>query len=190
MQAIRNQHSLNRKIEREEKVSAAHIQTEPLAQEADPRVSCPDGIPGGTRSAQESAPQRALQADSSLSGHQPGLGLRYPRAARLLTTQDYGPVLKGGAQCRKHLLTATALPNTRGHPRLGIVISRKTGKAHRRNRLKRVLRETFRLQVLPEGVSTDLVVRIIPRKEKILTQELRDEFLAAAQALGLLPSRS
>lgn len=88
------------------------------------------------------------------------------------------------------LLTANALPNQRGHARLGIVISRKVGKAHLRNRLKRVLRETFRLEVLPRGVSADLVVRIIPRKERILTQELRDEFLAAVQTLGLLPSRS
>lgn len=99
-------------------------------------------------------------------------------------------MLKGGVRCRRQVLTANALPNTCGHPRLGIVISRKVGKAHCRNRIKRVLRETFRLVVLPGGPSTDLVVRVIPRKEEILTQELRDEFLMVAHALGLLPTRS
>ena len=174
----------------EEKVCAADIQTEPLEKEADPRVPCPYGNPGGARGDQEPPPQGPLQADSSLSTRRLSLGYCFPREARLLTTQDYAPVLKLGTKCRMQLLTANALPNQRGHARLGIVISRKVGKAHLRNRLKRVLRETFRLEVLPRGVSADLVVRIIPRKERILTQELRDEFLAAVQTLGLLPSRS
>lgn len=71
---------------------------------------------------------------------------------------------------------------------MGLVAGRAVGRAHDRNRLKRVLRETFRLDILPLGESVDLVVRISPKGGVTSSQELRGEFLEAARALGLFPS--
>ena len=54
-----------------------------------------------------------------------------------------------------------SLPNDLGHQRMGISISRRVGTAPRRNRIKRLLREAFRLSpiVLPRGYDLVIVVR-------------------------------
>lgn len=51
------------------------------------------------------------------------------------------------SRCRKHMgpVTLYAKPNTVGHCRLGLTVSRKVGHAVQRNRIKRLLREAFRL---------------------------------------------
>lgn len=47
-----------------------------------------------------------------------------------------------------------------GRPtRLGITVSRKVGKAHTRNRIKRLLREAFRRQDWPAGLDLVFVAR-------------------------------
>ena len=58
-------------------------------------------------------------------------------------------------------LNVYALPNELGHPRLGISIGRRVGTAPKRNRIKRLLRESFRLlqHDLPRGYDFVIVVR-------------------------------
>lgn len=61
-------------------------------------------------------------------------------------------------------LTGYALPNDLGHPRLGISIGRRVGTAPKRNRIKRLLRESFRLMQhdFPRGYDLVIVVRPHP----------------------------
>ncbi|WP_166268637.1 ribonuclease P protein component [Marinobacter caseinilyticus] len=70
----------------------------------------------------------------------------FPRSSRLLTPRDYSEVF-GNVQIRvphKHFLILAA-PNTLGHARVGLVFSKKNLKhAVQRNRVKRLVRETFR----------------------------------------------
>ena len=56
-----------------------------------------------------------------------------------------------------------ALANGLGHPRLGLSIGRKVGIAVRRNRIKRWIRETFRL-MQHDLAAADLVVSVRPHK--------------------------
>lgn len=82
----------------------------------------------------------------------------FPKTVRLLKPRDYSEVFSN-VQLRvshKHFLIL-ATPNTLGYARIGLVFSKKNLKlAVQRNRVKRVVRETFRLQQkLP---SLDIIV--------------------------------
>ncbi|WP_076714040.1 ribonuclease P protein component [Motiliproteus sp. MSK22-1] len=71
----------------------------------------------------------------------------FPRSSRLLNAGDYKTVFDG-AEVKvsdKHLLIL-ARPNQLSHPRVGLVIAKKHIRlAVHRNRVKRVIRESFRL---------------------------------------------
>ena len=71
---------------------------------------------------------------------------RFPRRARLTEADDYGQVFK---HCSYRLsdrwFTLLANSNSIDQPRLGLAISRKVARnAVARNRIKRVIRESFR----------------------------------------------
>lgn len=70
----------------------------------------------------------------------------FPRSSRLLTPRDYSVVFSD-VQLRvphKHFLIL-ATPNSLGHARVGLVFSKKNLKhAVQRNRVKRLVRDTFR----------------------------------------------
>ncbi|MEQ6917876.1 ribonuclease P protein component [Halomonas aquatica] len=72
----------------------------------------------------------------------------YPRQLRLLTAGDYRRVFET-AEFKVHGkgLMALASPNALGHPRLGLIFSKKNvRRAVDRNRLKRLVRDSIRLQ--------------------------------------------
>jgi ribonuclease P protein component len=85
----------------------------------------------------------------------------FPKSRRLGGKLEFSTVFDEKVRESRGPLTAYARPNDLGHPRLGITISRKVGTAARRNRIKRLLRESFRLlqHDLPRGYDFVIVVR-------------------------------
>lgn len=70
----------------------------------------------------------------------------FPPAHRVLKGGDFGRVLRGGRRAADAVLSVTAAPNGLPHPRLGLAVSGRWGGAVRRNRMKRLVREAFRLR--------------------------------------------
>lgn len=89
-----------------------------------------------------------------------GASFRFPRRLRLTRPSEFEAVLNANVRVRSGPLFIGALPNERDHPRLGLIVSRRVGNAVVRNRVKRQLREAFRLSQhdLPAGY--DLVVSV------------------------------
>lgn len=74
------------------------------------------------------------------------MAIDFPRAARLLTAEDYRQVFDAAAykvQTQQFLILATPTPVEES--RVGLVIAKKNIKlAVQRNRIKRIIRESFR----------------------------------------------
>lgn len=85
-------------------------------------------------------------------------GFGYPKKDRILLRSDFLAVTRRGRRFSTRFFLVFLRPNRQGRTRLGITVSRKIGKAVKRNFLKRRLREFFRLHrpLLPR--STDIVI--------------------------------
>ncbi len=69
----------------------------------------------------------------------------FNKEMRLLKGTDFDPVFAAKCSAGDRVLVLYGKPNGLVHPRLGMAVSRKVGKANHRNRWKRLLREAFRL---------------------------------------------
>jgi ribonuclease P protein component len=78
----------------------------------------------------------------------------FPSHLRLRRRSEFQRVMDQGKHAGDQRLRIWALPNNLGHPRLGLVVGRQHGNALRRHRIKRILREAFRLsrEDLPSGL--------------------------------------
>jgi ribonuclease P protein component len=86
---------------------------------------------------------------------------RFSKSHRLGGKREFSAVFDAKRRESRGFLTVYAKPNELDHARLGLSLSRKVGTAPRRNRIKRLLREAFRLMQhdLPVGYDFVIVVR-------------------------------
>ena len=99
---------------------------------------------------------------------------RFPKRARLLKPAEFSRVFKKAHRSSDRQLTILAAPNDLDYPRLGLAISKKHAKrAVDRNRIKRIVRESFRqnLVALP---AADFVVMAKPMTKLASNQEIFD----------------
>lgn len=91
----------------------------------------------------------------------------FPQEVRIRKSRDYASVYAGQNKAGDQRLLIFAIRNAAGLTRCGLSVSKKNGNAVRRNRIKRLLREAFRLtrHELPPGL--DLI--LIPRQIEVPT---------------------
>jgi ribonuclease P protein component len=89
----------------------------------------------------------------------PRFGL--PRSARLIRRNDFRRVYGKGQRAHGSWMVVVALRRQEPGHRLGIAVSKEHGRAVRRNKIKRLLREAFRLERPELEGQFDLI--LIPR---------------------------
>ena len=82
----------------------------------------------------------------------------FPRTDRLTSRRQFTTVYEAGRRVRGCVVTVFGLENRLGHCRVGFTVTRKLGNAVVRNRIKRILREIYRVNRLSSTGSLDLVV--------------------------------
>lgn len=111
---------------------------------------------------------------------------RFPRAARLLTKAAYQAVFARARKLSDPYFLLLVVPGRHGGARLGMAISKRHARtAVERNRVKRLVRETFRAQrsSLP---AVDVVVLLRDRTDDASNAVLR---AGLGRLLGLLRER-
>ena len=98
---------------------------------------------------------------------------RLPKHAKLLNAKDFNRVFDKSVRSRDQYFTVLAKPNDLERPRLGMAISKRRAKlAVTRNRLKRLVRENFRLS--QQNCSADYVVLAGAQGARGTNRELKE----------------
>ncbi len=100
---------------------------------------------------------------------------------RITKRKDIEHLFAEGARCSRAVLRATALRNGLDYSRLGVGPSSKLCNAVKRNRLKRLTREAFRLNKADLPTGLDLFV--MPTRVKVTLDEMTRDLVDAAREL-------
>jgi ribonuclease P protein component len=97
----------------------------------------------------------------------------FPRSHRLTHARQFDAAYEAKTRQSRGPLTVFAIPNDLGHPRLGLSVPGRVGTAPKRNRIKRLLREAFRLLQHDWPAGYDLVVNVRPHETAMLADYQR-----------------
>lgn len=97
----------------------------------------------------------------------------FPKSARLLKGVDYLRASRKGKRRSTKSFIVFIFENGLDHSRLGLSVSTRVGSAPRRNRIKRLIREFFRLNREKFPVKLDIHVRV---KDRAAAKSLEEVF--------------
>jgi ribonuclease P protein component len=127
----------------------------------------------GERTGERASPSRPSRPDQ---GFRP--------EDRILRTSDFTRIYRDGRRLSGPSFAIFALPNAGERPRLGLTVTRKFGSAPRRNRIKRIVREIFRLNREHFNRPCDYVVNVRGAADRRTYAVLETELVRLLSRLG------
>lgn len=130
-----------------EQTHETYFSTEPNQAGPYPRLPCPHGYQGWSQGHKRASCQGPRPPDTAISAvlGLPGNPGGFPRNARLLSGDDFRRVFEAATRSGDAVLTVIARSNGGSAARLGLAIAKKNlRRAVDRNRLKRIVRASFR----------------------------------------------
>jgi ribonuclease P protein component len=97
----------------------------------------------------------------------------FTKQNRVRSRADFSAVFERGIKHARGPLVAFAIPSEHAKPRLGLSVPKRVGTAPRRNRIKRLLRESFRLMQHDFPRPYDLVIVVRPHEPLPLAEYQR-----------------
>src|SRR5689334_22667493 len=97
----------------------------------------------------------------------------FSKSKRVRSRLEFAAVFDAKIRQSRGPLTAYALPTAHPLPRLGLSVPRRVGTAPRRNRIKRLIREAFRLMQHDFPRAYDLIIVVRPHEPLILAEYQR-----------------
>nr|WP_079979276.1 ribonuclease P protein component [Candidatus Protochlamydia sp. R18] len=96
---------------------------------------------------------------------------------RLRTRKQYQRMANGSSRYIGRWIILDLRFNDRSHSQLGITVTRRFGKAHHRNRFKRIVREAFRLSyhTFPQALLLNVKPRTLAHQAKM--QDIQAELI-------------
>ena len=107
----------------------------------------------------------------------------FTKADRIRTSIEYRTLSKNGTRHYNDYFVIISQANQASRSRLGITVSKKVGNAVTRNRIKRIIREHFRLnrRILPNRIDINIIAR--PSSGRIGTAAIRDHLERCFKAI-------
>lgn len=122
------------------------------------------------------------------TSHEPAPRFKYTRAHRLTGDKEFQAVFVNKLRKSSGPLAVLALPNELPHHRFGMTVPKRVGNAVKRHRIKRQLREAFRLNQANWPGRYDLVVIVYPH-EVLKLDDYADHIAKAVDQLHTVAQR-
>lgn len=108
----------------------------------------------------------------------------FAKSERLLKSRDFTRVRKDGKRLHTRSFTVFILPNVLGKRRLGLSVSSRVADSPGRNRIKRLLREFFRLNKDAFPDSSDILVSVKTADNVKKHGDMEEEFRKVFKGKG------